>query len=110
MSSLYHGVAVLAHRAKKFDAEEAFYLMGKHHVRNVFMPPTALKLMKLVENPQRYKYNLRSIGSGGESLGVSTLEWGRSTFGVDINEFYGQTESMCTCQYIFENQSEFDCR
>lgn len=51
---------------------------------------------------------VRSIGSGGESLGESLLEWGRHTFStdeslkaystrrlpglVDINEFYGQTE------------------
>ena len=95
LSGLYHGVPILAHRSKKFDAEEAFYLMAKHNVRNVFMPPTALKLMKLVENPEKkYKYKLRSIGSGGESLGQSTLEWGRRTFGIDINEFYGQTESV----------------
>jgi acetyl-CoA synthetase len=30
--------------------------------------------------------------SGGETLGGELLEWGRSVFGVTINEFYGQTE------------------
>src|SRR5262249_371772 len=35
---------------------------------------------------------MRSIGSGGESLGVETYEWGKSAFGLVINEFYGQTE------------------
>jgi acetyl-CoA synthetase len=35
---------------------------------------------------------MRSIGSGGESLGEELLDWGRRTFGLTINEFYGQTE------------------
>jgi len=35
---------------------------------------------------------LRSIGSGGESLGAEILEWGRQAFGLTMNEFYGQTE------------------
>jgi acetyl-CoA synthetase len=35
---------------------------------------------------------LRSLASGGESLGEDLIEWGRETFGFTINEFYGQTE------------------
>jgi acetyl-CoA synthetase len=48
--------------------------------------------MRQVENPARHGAKLRSIGSGGESLGAELLDWGRSTFGLTINEFYGQTE------------------
>lgn len=90
LPSLHHGVPVLAHRARKFDPEDAFALMARHGVRNVFMPPTALKLMRQVPNPPRT--SLRSIGSGGETLGAELLDWGRATFGLTINEFYGQTE------------------
>ncbi|MEZ4657740.1 MAG: AMP-binding protein [Caldilineaceae bacterium] len=32
------------------------------------------------------------MASGGETLGAELLEWGRQTFGLTINEFYGQTE------------------
>jgi acetyl-CoA synthetase len=32
------------------------------------------------------------MASGGESLGIEALEWGREAFGFTINEFYGQTE------------------
>jgi acetyl-CoA synthetase len=61
-------------------------------VRNVFFPPTALKLMRQSGVPCPPGVALRSIGSGGESLGEELLAWGRATFGVTINEFYGQTE------------------
>ena len=91
--SWHHGVPVLAYRARKFDPEFAFHLMAKHKVRNVFLPPTALKMLRQVKTPRgRLAPQLRSIGSGGETLGEELLEWGKSTFGVTINEFYGQTE------------------
>ena len=93
LPSWHHGVPVLARRAMKFDPEEAFRLIAKHRVRNLFMPPTALKMMRQVQDPaRRYDYDVRTIGSGGESLGEDLLEWGRETFSVTINEFYGQTE------------------
>jgi acetyl-CoA synthetase len=91
--SWHHGIPVLAHRAKKFDPEEAFHLIAKHKIRNAFMPPTALKLMRQVQNPKsRHSYRMRSIGSGGETLGEELLDWGREVMGLTINEFYGQTE------------------
>ncbi len=40
------GLPVLAHRARKFDPERALDLMARHAVRNVFLPPTALKLIR----------------------------------------------------------------
>ena len=93
LPSWYHGIPVVAYRAKKFDPEFAFYLMAKHGIRNSFIPPTALKLMRQVQDPgSRHKYQLRTVASGGETLGKELLEWGKTTFGVTINEFYGQTE------------------
>jgi acetyl-CoA synthetase len=88
----HHGVPVLAHRARKFDPEFAMHLMAKHGVRNVFLPPTALKLMRQAGPSFKDRPRLRSIGSGGETLGEELLDWGHQTFGVTINEFYGQTE------------------
>jgi len=91
--SWHHGIPVLAYRARKFDPEFAFHLLAKYNIRNAFLPPTALKLMRQVPNPKkRHRYKIRSIGSGGETLGEELLEWGRKVLGVTINEFYGQTE------------------
>ena len=94
LPSLYFGVPVLAHRARKFDPEEAFALMGRHGVRNAFLPPTALKMMRPVPSPRRrFGLDLRSVASGGEALGEDILGWSREALGVAVNEFYGQTEA-----------------
>jgi acetyl-CoA synthetase len=93
LPSLHHGVAVVARRFEKFDPEEAFALLAKTQVRNAFIPPTALRMLRAAPNPRgRHDIKLRTIGSGGESLGAETYEWGRDTFDLTINEFYGQTE------------------
>ncbi|MCH8998163.1 MAG: acyl-CoA synthetase [Proteobacteria bacterium] len=100
LPSWHHGVPVLAHRMAKFDPEEAFRLMADFSVRNAFMPPTALKMMRRVARPrERWNYALRSIGSGGETLGAELLDWGRAAFGLTVNEFYGQTE----CNLVVAN-------
>ncbi len=87
----YHGVPVLGHRAKKFEPQAAMQLMADLGVRNVFLPPTALKLMRQAE-VKHDGVRLRSIFTGGESLGAELLDWVRATFGVNAHEIYGQTE------------------
>jgi acetyl-CoA synthetase len=93
MPAWHHGLPVVSHRFTKFDPEAAFQLIADLQIRNAFLPPTALKMMRAVANPRnRWSYAMRSIASGGEPLGAQILHWGRETFGLTINEFYGQTE------------------
>jgi len=93
LPSLHFGVPVVSRRFDKFDPEEAFWLMARTHVRNAFIPPTALRMLRSVQSPRgRHDFSLRTVGSGGEALGAETLEWGREALGLTINEFYGQTE------------------
>jgi acetyl-CoA synthetase len=100
MPSLYFGIPVLCYRATKFDPAEAFRLMALHKVRNTFIPPTALKMMRQVSNPNHHwDFALRTLGSGGESLGSELFGWGAETFDLTINEFYGQTE----CNLVIGN-------
>ncbi len=93
----HYGVPVLAYRAPRFDPEQALAMMARHGVRNTFLPPTALKLMRQVGNPQRLGARPRSIATGGETVGAELIEWGHSTFGVTLNEFWGQTETNLLC-------------
>ena len=106
LPSLCHGIPVVAYRGKKFDPEYAFHLIAKHGIRNAFIPPTALKLMRQVENPRsRHQYQMRSIASGGETMGEELLDWGKKVMGLTINEFYGQTEFnlvVSNCAEIME--------
>src|SRR3954451_2462907 len=93
LPSLYYGVPVVAHRFEKFDPEEAYAVMARNGVRNAFIPPTALRMLRSAPHPQgRWDLKLRTVGSGGEALGAETLEWGKSALGLTVNEFYGQTE------------------
>lgn len=87
------GVPVLSHATRKFDPEFAFKLLEREGVRNAFIPPTALKMLRAVDSPAR-RFNLawRSVGSAGESLGRETYDWFQGEFGFAVNEFYGQTE------------------
>jgi acetyl-CoA synthetase len=93
LPGLHFGVPVVACKFDKFDPEEAFRLMADQGVRNTFIPPTALRMLRAVPNPRgRFDLKLRTIGSGGEALGAETFAWGREALGLSINEFYGQTE------------------
>jgi len=93
LPSLYFGVPVVGSARAKFEPEWAFAFMARHDVRNVFMPPTALRLMRQVPSPRsHHAYALRSLGTGGETLGADMIAWGRETFGLTMNEFFGQTE------------------
>ncbi|MES0812928.1 acyl-CoA synthetase [Roseibium sp. SCPC15] len=106
MPALYLGVPVVACRFGKFTAEAAFQLLQDQKIRNTFLPPTALKMMRQVPDPEdRWRLNLRSVASGGETLGAELIDWGRKTFGLTINEFYGQTECnmiVSSCSRIME--------
>jgi acetyl-CoA synthetase len=93
LPALHHGVPVVARRFEKFSGEAAFQLIQDFGIRNAFLPPTALKMMRAVPEPEkRWRLAMRSVASGGETLGAELIEWGRRVFGLTINEFYGQTE------------------
>ncbi len=99
MPALNYGVPLVAHRMAKFDPDEAFALIAREGIRNAFLPPTALKLMR---QSTHAPVAMRSVGSGGEALGAELLDWGRERLGTTVNEFYGQTE----CNLVLGNSYE----
>ncbi len=92
LPSLYLGIPVVAGPGGKFDPDRVARFLAEHEIRNVFFPPTALRLLRRAE-PDLSSVRLRSIGSGGEPLGDELTDWVRRSFGCDVNEFYGQTEA-----------------
>jgi acetyl-CoA synthetase len=91
--SLMAGVPVLAWPQEKFDPEHALRFTAEAGVRNAFLPPTALRLLKATHRAgTRYAHPLRSIMSAGETLGPETYAWANAAFGFPVDELYGQTE------------------
>jgi acetyl-CoA synthetase len=93
MPTWYYGRPIVSAPRQGFDPEWAVGLMAELGVRNAFLPPTALKMMRQAGGPSDRRLALRSVMSGGESLGEQMLSWGRERLGVTINEIYGQTEA-----------------
>ena len=93
LPALHFGVAVVARPVTRFEPEEAYRLMEDLAIRNAFVPPTALRMLRGAGSPRgRFRLNLRTVAAAGEALGAETLEWGREALGLTINEAYGQTE------------------
>lgn len=104
MPGLHHGIPVVASRMRKFSTEGCQKIIHEGGVRNVFFPPTSLKML-MGEGAEIS--GLRSVASGGEPLGAELLSWGKSALGLTINEFYGQTECnmvVSSCGALFDTK------
>jgi acetyl-CoA synthetase len=87
-----HGMPVVAIERSRFDPERALAQMADYGIRNAFLPPTALKLLRQVPRiGERFALRMRSVHCGGESLSPDVLSWGAETFG-SVAEIYGMTE------------------
>jgi len=107
MPGLALGVPVVAARMAKFSVPDCLDVIARGAVRNVFFPPTALRMLKAADAAVP---GLRSVASGGEPLGAEMLDWGRQAFGLSINEFYGQTECnmvASSCGALFNPEPGF---
>ncbi len=101
LSAWYHGRPIAAASRAGFDPEWAVRVIGAAGIRNVFLPPTALRLMRAAD-VRLPSGALRTAMSGGEMLGTQTHEWAREALGVSVNEIYGQTEA----NYVIGNCQE----
>ncbi len=102
MTGLALGVPVVASRLPKFEVDACVNIIWEASVKNIFFPPTALRILKAAECKIP---GLRTVASGGEPLGAEMLDWGREAFGLTINEFYGQTECNLvagSCSSLFD--------
>jgi acetyl-CoA synthetase len=92
LPALAWGYPTLAYSGR-FSVEKSYELMSRYGVTHVFLAPTALKMLAQVKAPkERYRLEVRVIGSGGESVADEVLKWSAEELGAVCNEFYGLTE------------------
>jgi acetyl-CoA synthetase len=94
LAALCHGMPILMHSSSQFDPQRAMSLMSTYEVRHAILTPTALRLIRLASGKQS-RVRLRSIATGGETLGGEILDWVKEGLGVTPHEGYAQTESVC---------------
>ncbi|KAB1075488.1 AMP-binding protein [Methylobacterium planeticum] len=94
MPSLHYGIPVVARAHLRFEPEAVLGMIADLRITNLFMPPTALRMLRAVEAPRaRFDLSaLRNIASAGEALGPETFAWAERELGLTIGEAYGQTE------------------
>jgi acetyl-CoA synthetase len=105
-TTLYHGRPLVAYNSTgQFDPIETFELIEQYGISVSFIPPTALRMM-MQKTDRAADYDLtsvRSIWSGGESLGDDITEWAENVFdGAVVQEVYGQTEAVNIVNEISE--------
>ncbi|SDK70128.1 AMP-binding protein [Natronorubrum texcoconense] len=91
----HYGQPVVGYPMGSFDPERAYEIMAAFDVTDAFLPPTAIRMLMGVDDPDgRYDLSLEAICSGGEPLTGEILEWADEALaGVVVNELYGQTEA-----------------
>ncbi|MED5468462.1 MAG: AMP-binding protein, partial [Pseudomonadota bacterium] len=90
--SWFYGCPVLGYDGGRFDPERACWLLEKYRVRNAFIPPTALKMIRQLDHLDHFDLKLRSVMSAGETVGSQLYHWAEEELHVCINEMWGQTE------------------
>jgi acetyl-CoA synthetase len=101
LPTLQAGRPIVAYRfGGRFDPERVYALIERHGVRNAFVPPAALDLMRQA-GPTHRRPELRTVMSGGEALRPDLLEWARGALQLTVNEIFGQTEA----NYVLGNSA-----
>jgi acetyl-CoA synthetase len=65
LPALHFGVPISARKFEKFDPEMALAPIEHAHIRNGFIPPTVLRMLRTIERlKSRFSLNLRMLGIG----------------------------------------------
>jgi acetyl-CoA synthetase len=93
----------------EFEPTDAFEILEEFDVTTPWLPPTALRMMRSVDDPaSTYDLSLNVIISSGAAVTPEIVEWADREFGVNVTEAYGQTEFapiMANCPGWFERRS-----
>ena len=78
----------------RFDADGLLKAMEKYGVTTFCAPPTVYRLL-IQMDLSKYKLKLRHSMSAGEPLNPEVIKKWKKAFGLEIYDFYGQTETVC---------------
>ncbi len=92
-----HGVAFLQWNAKgRFDPKVVLDIIQDYGVTIFCAPPTAYRMLILHKELGDYDYTyLRHSLSAGEPLNPEVINVWKKTTGLEIYDYYGQTETVC---------------
>ncbi len=78
----------------RFDADGLLRAMEKYGVTTFCAPPTVYRML-IQMDLSKYSLRLRHCMSAGEPLNPEVIRVWKKAFGLDIYDFYGQTETVC---------------
>lgn len=92
------GACVFVRLLPKFDPQSVLKVLSSYPINSVVGAPLVFRTL-LQQDLSSYKFpHLQCCFSSGESLLPETLESWKAQTGLDIREFYGQTETGLTCR------------
>ncbi|CAO0823717.1 4-hydroxybutyrate--CoA ligase 1 [Desulfarculales bacterium] len=96
------GAAIIQREASKgFNPYAVLRIIERYGVTTFCAPPTVYRMMIQLDLKQ-YKLNLRHCMSAGEPLNPEVIKIWKNIFGLNIYEFYGQTETVAIlANYLF---------
>ena len=78
----------------RFDADGLLRAMERYGVTSFCAPPTVYRLL-IQMDLSKYNLKLRHSMSAGEPLNPEVIRVWKETFGLEIYDFFGQTETVC---------------
>ncbi|KYK34000.1 MAG: acyl-CoA synthetase [Thermoplasmatales archaeon SG8-52-3] len=78
----------------RFDADGLLWALERYGVTSFCAPPTVYRLL-IQMDLKKYNLKLRHSMSAGEPLNPEVIRVWKDTFGLEIYDFYGQTETVC---------------
>nr|XP_048316227.1 acyl-coenzyme A synthetase ACSM2, mitochondrial-like [Myodes glareolus] len=92
------GACTFIYFLPKFDPQTVLKVLSSYPISCMVGAPLIFRML-LQQDLSSYKFpHLHSCFTGGESLLSETLENWKAKTGLDIREFYGQTETGITCR------------
>jgi acetyl-CoA synthetase len=78
----------------RFDADGLLRAMEKYGVTTFCAPPTVYRML-IQMDLSKYSLKLRHCMSAGEPLNPEVIRVWKNAFGLEIYDFFGQTETVC---------------